>query len=275
VSRGAAGARPGGALAVVGGVLLVGALAPPLATEARRVEWVEALQFAALAFGVPALVVLGAPWRRLGLAAPVDGPPDAEGVAVVECPAWADRVAASRRRHRQPARALGFLLLEIAAVVVWRVPATVDALAHHGWVAPVEAVTLVPAGIGLWLELVASWPLAPRIARPQRMAVAAVAMWVVWVSAYVVGLAHGPVYRAFPHTTGRGLSVAADESVTTGVLWFLSLCAYFPVIFTNLVVWLRGDDDPDEALDRLVRHGSRSAGHGVRGLDAGPRRPLA
>ena len=50
-------------------MLLVGALVPPLSTVARRVEVLEALQFALLAIGVPALVVLGAPWRLLGLAA--------------------------------------------------------------------------------------------------------------------------------------------------------------------------------------------------------------
>ena len=59
---------------------------------------------------------------------------------------------------------------------------------------------------------------------------------------------------------GRGLSVAADQALTTGVLWFTSLCVFMPVIFTNLVLWLRSDEDPDDALYRLVRDRRHSAG---------------
>ena len=77
-------------------LLLVGALVPPLSTVARRVEVLEALQFALLAIGVPALVVLGAPWRLLGLAAGSAGAADSEGVAVLERPE--DRRPGRRRR---------------------------------------------------------------------------------------------------------------------------------------------------------------------------------
>jgi hypothetical protein len=62
---------------------------------------------------------------------------------------------------------------------------------------------------------------------------------------------------AYHHVAGHGLSVAADQALSTWVLWFTSLCAFLPLIFTNLVVWLRGDEDPDDALRRLVRDGRR------------------
>jgi cytochrome c oxidase assembly factor CtaG len=238
-------------------VLLLVALVPPLSTEARRVEVFEALQFALLAIGVPALVVLGAPWRLLGLAAEPVAQPDAEGIAVLDRPRMADRVTTARRRHPEPARSLGFLLLELAAVVAWRTPAAVDAVARHGWLSLVEALTLTGAGIGLWLELVESPPVMPRLARPRRIVAAAVAMWTIWVTAYLLGLSHSSVYVAFHHVAGDGLSVAADQALTTWVLWLTSLCAFVPVIFSNLVVWLRGGEDPDDALRRLVRDDRR------------------
>lgn len=247
-------------LAVLAVVLLVAALVPPLSTKARTVEALEALQFALLALAVPALAVLGAPWRRLGLAAPPSARVDAEGVTVSERPGVADRVAAARRRHRHMGRSLSYVLADMAVVVAWRVPASVDALARHGWLSVVEAVTLVPAGIGLWLELVGSSPFAPRLDPPKRMAVAVVSMWVIWATAYVVGLSHGAVYTAFAHSAGQGLSVPADQAVTTGVLWFVSLCAFVPVVFTTLMVWLRSDDDHDDALYRLMRDEHRAAG---------------
>jgi cytochrome c oxidase assembly factor CtaG len=133
----------------------------------------------------------------------------------------------------------------MAAVVAWRVPASVDALARHGWLSVIEAVTLIGPGIGLWLELVGSPPFTPRLARPARIAVAAVAMWTIWVTAYLVGLSHASVYRAYGHGPGD-LSVSADQAVATGVLWFTSLCAFLPVIFSNFMAWLRSDEDSDD-----------------------------
>jgi cytochrome c oxidase assembly factor CtaG len=247
------------ALAILAVLILVGALVPPLSTVARRVEVLEALQFALLAIVVPALVVLGAPWRLVGLAARNAGGTDSEGVAVLEQPGVADRAAAARRRHPELARGMAYLGLDVALVVAWRIPASVDALARHGWLSLLEAVSLVTPGVGLWLELVESPPFAPRLARPKRIALAAVAMWTIWVTAYLVGLSHASVYRSYAHVVGRDLSVSADQALTTGILWLTSLCAFVPVIFANLVAWLRSDEDPDDALYRLVRDRRRVA----------------
>jgi cytochrome c oxidase assembly factor CtaG len=241
-------------------VVLVGALVPPLSTAARRVEVYEALQFALLAIGVPVLAVLGAPWQLLGLAARSPDATDAEGVAIVHRPRIADRVAAGRLRHPEVIRTIAFLVVDMAMVVLWRIPVSVDALSRHGWLALLEALSLGAAGIGLWLELVESPPLSPRLPRPKRIAVAAVAMWTFWVTAYLVGLSDTSVYRTFPHVAGRDLSVSADQELVTGVLWLASLCVFIPVIFSNLVLWLRSDEDPDDALYRLVRDRRRGAG---------------
>jgi cytochrome c oxidase assembly factor CtaG len=247
-------------LVVFAAVVLVGALVPPLSTAARRVEALEALQFALLAIGVPAFVVLSAPWRLLGLATGPGGVADTEGVEALEGPKVVDRAVAARRRHPELTRSVAFLVLDMAVVAAWRIPVTVDALAQHGWLAPLEAVSLVTAGVGLWLELVESPPFSPRLARPKRIAVAAVAMWTIWVTAYLVGLSHVSVYRSYRHVAGRDLSVSADQAFTTGVLWLTSLCAFIPVIFANLVHWLRSDEDPDDALYRLLRDRRRSEG---------------
>jgi len=248
------------ALCALAAVVLVGALVPPLSTVARRVEVLEALQFALLAIAVPSLVVLGAPWRLLGLATPPGGAADTEGVEVLERPKVADRAAAARRRHPAVTRSAAYLLLQMAVVVVWRIPATVDALARHWWLALIEAISLVTAGIGLWLEMVESPPFSPRLARSNRIAIAALSMWTVWITAYLVGLSHVSVYRSYPHVVGRDLSVSADQALATGVLWLTSLCAFVPVIFANLVLWLRSDEDPDDALYRLVRDRRRGEG---------------
>jgi cytochrome c oxidase assembly factor CtaG len=247
-------------------VLVAACLLPPLATEARRYEFAEAIQYSVLGVVVPALVALGAPWRRLGLASP-SGPAEADGGAgrttgPASPSTWApavsrlravDRLARGRRRHPEALRSACFFALYLAGSILWRMPASVNALTHHPWLLAVEAVTLVVVGTGLWLELVESPPLVPRLSRPHRVALAAVSMWAVWILAYLVGLSHASWYHAFIHHAGTGLSLSADQQLATGTMWFISGCAFVPVVFWNLVQWLQSEEDPDEELHRLLR----------------------
>ncbi|MFZ0173816.1 MAG: cytochrome c oxidase assembly protein [Acidimicrobiales bacterium] len=237
--------------------LLVGVLVPPLATAAQRYEYVEALRFSVLAVVVPALIVVGAPWSFLRLAnrgvsdRPLNGHGEAGGPI--------DRLAAGRQRHLGFMRSLGVLLIEMTLIVAARTPPVVDALAKHQWLVVIEAVCLISAGIALWLELVESPPLEPRLARPKRIALAAVTMWTIWISAYLVGLSHASVYADYHRLAGTGLTYAADQEITTFVLWFVAAAAFVPVVFWNLVMWLRTEEDPDQALHRLVRETRRRA----------------
>jgi cytochrome c oxidase assembly factor CtaG len=221
-------------------VVLVVAVVPPVLTEARRYELVQAAQFVLLALAVPALVVLGAPWRRLHVAARTGGRPLA-----------ADRWAAARRRHPERWRALAFLLPELAVVVAWRTPGAVDGLSRHPWLLAVEAATLAAAGVGFWLELVPSPPLAPRMPRPWRAVQAAIAMWLVWILAYALGFSRVSWFHAYHHA--GGLSTSADQQITTALLWLCAAATFLPVIFWDLYQWLKQDDDPDVELYRLVR----------------------
>ena len=179
--------------AATSGLALVAvALVPPLSTLARRYVWVEALQFSIFALLAPALLVVGAPWALLGLAArPPASAPGAPGAM--------DLLAAGRRRHPQLARGLGFLALDLACIVVWRTPAAVDAVSSRHWLVLAETVSLLGAGVALWLECVASPPLAPRLPRPTRALVAALAMWSVWTIAYVQGMSRHTWYQGVHH----------------------------------------------------------------------------
>jgi cytochrome c oxidase assembly factor CtaG len=247
---------------VVAIVLLVLCLVPPLATEARRYEFAEAIQYSILGVVIPALVAIGAPWRRLGLASrggPVPGTDGAApaaggpGAASVAGPGPVDRLAHGRRRHPEALRSACFFFLYLAGAILWRIPASVNALIRHPWLLAVEAVTLVVLGTGLWLELVESPPLVPRLSRPHRVALAAVSMWAIWVLAYLVGLSHASWYHAFTHHAGTGLSLSADQQLSTGMMWFISGCAFIPVVFWNLIQWLQSEEDPDEELHHLLR----------------------
>jgi cytochrome c oxidase assembly factor CtaG len=203
---------------------------------------------------VPVLAASGAPWRRLGLAAtksPIIG--DDGDVVAAGGLLPVDRLALGRLHRPDPWRATAAAGLYLGVVVLWRIPLTVDALARHPWLVLVEAAVLVPVAVVLWLELVESPPLTPRLTRPHRVAMAAVVMWVMWVLAYLVGLAHGAWYHGFDHTVATGISVSADQQLTTGVVWAISGCAFVPVVFWNLIFWLQSEEDPDDELHRLIR----------------------
>lgn len=266
---GTADVRSGGPVAavrstvtVLAALLLVLSVVPPLATNARRFEFVEALQFCLLAIVVPALAACGACWHRLGLAAatPPSVGDDGDLVAPLEFHP-VDRLALGRKRHPDPWRAVVAAGVFLAMVVLWRIPLSVDALARHPWLVVVEAATLVPAGIAMWLELVESPPLSPRLTRPHRVAMATVVMWVIWVLAYLVGLSHGAWYHGFDHTLATGISVSADQQLTTVVVWMVSGAAFVPVVFWNLIFWLQSQEDPDDELHLLMRQ-ERTRGSG-------------
>ena len=225
-------ARSRSCLAGAGGALVVAGLA--VEGLARRYVVAESAQFVVFAMAAPALIVLGAPWRLLRLSRPLD------------------RLAAARRRQNSFPRAGGYLLAYICAAVAWRLPPVVDALARHPVLVLPELLTLLAAGIGLWLELVRSPPLAPRLPKPHRAAIAALAMWSAWVVAYALGLSNHGVFHGYD-PAGSALSAAADQQITVALVWAVSVCCFVPVIFVALLSWLSGHGDPDEELQRLAR----------------------
>ena len=222
------------------------ALIPPVATQARHVEFVAAMQFSLLALALPALVALGAPWRALRLAslAPEE-----------DAPLLADRLAARRLRHRELPWSLLIIGCDVAVVVAWRIPSVVAAVSRHGWVAPLEALSLLVFGLGLWLELVLSPPLVPRSGYLRRAVLSGLTMWAFWILAYWTGLSNHDVYRSFPHVAG-GLSAAADQQIASAVLWFGAAVAFVPVVFWNALQWLQ-TEDPDLELLALARQERR------------------
>jgi cytochrome c oxidase assembly factor CtaG len=220
-------------------LLAVVVLVPPIAGSAHRYDWAESLQFVVLALVAPGLLVAGAPWRRLGLFKP------------------ATALAEARRRHPERARSAVLVAVALACMVAWRVPASVDALRSGGWPLAVEVVSLSLSGTVLWLECLPSPPLGPRSSRPVRIALGAASMWTIWVLAYMVAMSNGDWYPAYHHVAGHGLSLVADQQVTAGVMWAAASACFVPLIFFNLFQWLQREEDPDEALQRMVREDRR------------------
>jgi cytochrome c oxidase assembly factor CtaG len=141
----------------------------------------------------------------------------------------------------------------IAVSLAWRLPAAVNALVRYPALTCAEAVTLVAAGCALWLELVDSPPLLSPISRPQRAAFAALPMWAIWASAYIMGFSRTDWFAALAHPAGNGpglvgLSTVADQQIAAAVLLAIPGLCFVPVVYVSLMVWLRDSADPDEEL---------------------------
>ena len=211
-------------------------LLPPLLSLARRYEAGDVVRYALWAIAVPPLVALGMRWPH------------------------AESLARARVRHPELGRVVVFLLLDCLVMVWWFTPFAVRATRNHPWLLAVEALSLIAGGVGFWLELVESPPLVPRLGAFRRAVLGALAMWFIWVEAYLIGMAQSGWYSDFTHVPGRGLSQAADQQVAAVALWFVATVVFVPVIFVNALRWLHSDPEPDAELRKLVKEDRRGVG---------------
>lgn len=249
---------------VAGAALVIVSLVPPVATLSQRYLFVESLQFSALAMICPALIVLGAPWRLLRLPGGGDGSrPGIEG----------PQPASSGDRQPSLLRGAVFLAAFILVTMAWRLPPALDAVARLPGLVAAEAVTLLAVGVGLWLQLVQSPPLARRLPSPQRAAIAALAMWSTWIVAYALGFSIDPVVSGYAGDIGLG--TVADQEIAVGLVWGVAAVCFVPVIFAALFSWLtegrdaEGGDTGGEFRQAGPGAGARA---GVKGWDRPPRR---
>ena len=221
-------------LAVAALILAAACLVPPVSSLAGQYVVAETAQFAVFAMIAPGLLVLAAPWPLLGLG----------GTAA--------RLARSRLRHRSFTRSAGFFAIFAVAAALWRLPAVVNAVARHHALALAELASLLVAGTALWLELVPSGPLRPRGRGLQVAVIAACAMWVIWIIAYILGLATHGVFLAFGYPPGGPLSAVADQELATAVLWAVAGVCFMPVVFLSALRGLHEDEDVDSEPGRAA-----------------------
>jgi len=219
--------------AVCAAVALLAGLAQPLAGVGRYDLWAQALQYCLLALAAPPLVVLALSRR--------------------------DRLVKAWRIW--PALVV---TIEMATLIVWRTPPAVDGVAGHPWLAPLEAATLLFAGLLLWPILLprpgsreaAGLEDAGATMTPAgRIAASAVCMWTVWITAYLAGFSSAQWYPDYSHR--GGLSPLADQQLTTGILFVGAAAAFMPVIFWCLFAWLA-----PSRPDRMSHAGLAAGGAG-------------
>lgn len=129
------------------------------------------------------------------------------------------------------------LLPYLTLIIAWRVPTAVAALAGSEGLTILEMATLVAAGYTLWAALIGGAKAASRLPRPLRAAMAAVAMWTIWVIAYITGMSVTGLTHAEAGPGGRELAV--------GIMWAVPALCYVPVVFVMMMRWLGACDGAD------------------------------
>ena len=211
-------------------VLALVAVLPPAASYTRLYSFAQALQFAVFAVLAPALLGLGTPPRA---AAP-------------------RRVQGEHADSRlTPARVAAWRLVPfVALVIIWRLPAVLGAMARYPALSVAELVTLAGAGLAVWRAITGLTRPDP-LSRPVRAAMAAGAMWTIWIIAYVTGMS---ALALIPRRTGVRYVVgaAADRQLATAVLWAVPAICFAPVVYYMLVTWLGEGDRQDDEQRELI-----------------------
>lgn len=246
-------------LTAAAGVLALLAVLPPVSSYARQDAFVQALQFVIFAVAVPALLMPGIAslpgrraWRTSGPGVPSGRWKRAAAPAL--------RLLASTAGHRAEAdhravrAAAGKMLFFVALVITWRLPAMLDALARYPALIAAELVTLVCAGSAVWADLITAAPLRQPLPRPLRAAMAAVAMWNIWIVAYVTGMSGAAPASRGPNADA--LNAATDRQLGVAVMWAVPAIFFAPVVYTMVIRWLGERDDPDAELRAAALSGT-------------------
>jgi putative membrane protein len=218
------------AVAFQGGLLLaLLAVVSPLGYWAGRYIWVRSIQDLLLAFTVPPLVVLGAPW---------------------EIPA--------RRR----VRSTGWWLARPIAVAVafnviwlgWHITPLYDLSATNTAVRYLEYVCYLGAGILFWLQIIGSRPSRPTLPPMRRLAMLVATAVADAILGMVLVFGSGVVYPVYRGPSHHALSVLSDQQAAGAVLWMGVLPALIIAAVALINRWL-DDEESDELsrdLDRVL-----------------------
>ncbi len=97
-------------------------------------------------------------------------------------------------------------------------------------------ITLLAAGPGLWPELANASHGPGQLPRPARAAMAAAAIWTIWVLAYLTGMSSASWFAAYHHgAPAGGLNAAADQQIAVAILWAVPTLCFLPVLYVTVI----------------------------------------
>jgi putative membrane protein len=194
---------------------LLVAVVSPLEYHGYDYFYLHMIQHLLLLLAVPSLLVAGAPWQPLLLAAPLR----------LRRPAYR---AILHERWARPLRAGARLLVSapvaVAAfnivMVAWQIPGPFDLSETSGTVHSLMNASMLIVGVLFWLQIVASPPLRVCMS-PAGQAIALVLTnFVMFILAMSMSLfTHHSWYSVYGHVPGVGIPAFGDQQIGAGLLW--------------------------------------------------------
>jgi putative membrane protein len=237
------------ALCQLGLLVVLFALVSPVGYFASLYIWVRALQMLLVGVVGPGLIVLGAPWTALRLAAgrPSGAPPP---------DAPASRTASARQDRRPWLMSRPALAVVVANVlwIGWQLPVLFDAARANSAVALAEHASYLAAGLLFWPQVISSRPYSQRVPPLRRvvLVIGSVAAFTVLGMMLVFG--SGVWYFGFPASAHHVMSILADQQLSGAVLWMGVLPPMMVAAVALMMEWLRDEESADlsAGLDRLL-----------------------
>ncbi|MBA2394023.1 MAG: cytochrome c oxidase assembly protein [Ktedonobacteraceae bacterium] len=150
---------------------------------------------------------------------------------------------------RQPAVSCALL---IVGVWIWHWPPLYDlALTNdiiHDWC---EHLTFLLVSILFWTQIIASYPLRPRLSNLGRLGLLGIAIVQNVVLAVVIGFAQVPLYIPYIHVTiAGGFSTLQDQQFGAGIMWTFGDIPFGLAISVIFQHWLASQfDDTNEQAE--------------------------
>lgn len=238
-------------------LVVLGALAGPVDTEAARLFWVHMLQHVLLISVAAPLIVLGAPWMSIWRPLPLELRRELAGTI-----ARAGWLAPLRWIAGALARPRGAWLGFSLSLVVWHIPGLYDLTLRYLAIHVLEHLMFLGFGILLWSQVIDSPPLRLRLSAIHRVYYMVAAAIPGWIISLVLAFAPTPLYPLYAHLANRpgGLSALADQQIAAGIMLVLGSLSTTVYVFIGLYRWLGADST---AVARRDERGRAPAGAGT------------
>jgi len=218
--------------------LLLIAVVSPVDYWSDSYLFVHMIQHIVLAFFVPPLIVLGAPWLSLLRGLPI------------RVRRWYgfivrkthDSSAASRIRAVLT-RPVTSVVLFNATMVFWHFPGPFDLALRNGAVHVwLEHGSFFVFGVAFWFQIVGSRPFHPLLPFQQRTAALLTTNVVMVLVAMTLGLFSGTLYAPYLHVPHPLFSAYADQQIAAGTLWVCGDFSIMPALYWTVVAWLHKEE---------------------------------
>jgi putative membrane protein len=205
---------------------------------ADRGFWPHMVQHVLLLTVAAPLLVLAEPWSLLWRPLPLGFRRATAG--------WVARGGGARPLRalgRMLARPVPALIVSVAVLWLWHIPAAYDLALRHRSVHDLEHLTMLAGSVLFWEQVIDTAPIRPALDSIQRtlyVAAATVAGWLLSaLLAYWPSALYQP-YVAAAHRPG-GVSALADQQIAAGIMWGPGSLAYSVAVFWLIYNWV-GDD---------------------------------